>query len=64
MLAKHGTDSILSTRQSLLSRLRDWQDHDGWRVFFDIPSSSITEKKDRPSPMAPPAISDQSQIQG
>jgi RNA polymerase sigma factor (sigma-70 family) len=36
MLTEHRTDSILSTRQSLLSRLRDWQDHDGWRVFFDM----------------------------
>ncbi len=30
-----GTDSLLPTRQSLLSRLRDWQDHTGWREFFD-----------------------------
>jgi RNA polymerase sigma factor (sigma-70 family) len=30
-----GTDSLLPTRQSLLSRLRDWQDHAGWREFFD-----------------------------
>src|SRR5438093_3020848 len=29
------TDSLLPTRQSLLSRLRDWQDQDGWREFFD-----------------------------
>jgi RNA polymerase sigma-70 factor (ECF subfamily) len=31
-----GTDSLLPTRQSLLSRLRDWQDHDGWRQFFEM----------------------------
>lgn len=30
-----GTDSLLPTRQSLLSRLRDWEDHTGWREFFD-----------------------------
>ena len=30
-----GTDSLLSTRQSLLSRLRDWEDQDGWREFFE-----------------------------
>ncbi len=30
-----GTDSLLPTRQSLLSRLRDWQDQAGWREFFD-----------------------------
>jgi RNA polymerase sigma-70 factor (ECF subfamily) len=35
MLTEPGTDSYLPTRQSLLSRLRDWQDHDGWREFFD-----------------------------
>jgi len=29
------TDSLLPTRQSLLSRLRDWQDQDGWREFFE-----------------------------
>jgi RNA polymerase sigma factor (sigma-70 family) len=30
-----GTDSLLPTRQSLLFRLRDWQDQAGWREFFD-----------------------------
>src|SRR3954471_8166628 len=35
MLREPGTDSQLPTRQSLLSRLRDWQDQDGWREFFD-----------------------------
>ena len=35
MSTELGTDSLLPTRQSLLSRLRDWQDHDGWREFFD-----------------------------
>ena len=29
------TDSFLPTRQSLLSRLRDCQDQEGWREFFD-----------------------------
>jgi len=35
MLAEPGTDSLLPTRQSLLTRLRDWQDQEGWREFFD-----------------------------
>jgi RNA polymerase sigma-70 factor (ECF subfamily) len=35
MLTEPNTDSLLPTRQSLLSRLRDWQDQDGWREFFD-----------------------------
>lgn len=30
-----GSDSLVPTRQSLLSRLRDWQDQAGWREFFD-----------------------------
>ena len=28
-------DSFLPTRQSLLSRLKDWDDHESWRDFFD-----------------------------
>lgn len=35
MLTEPGTDSFLPTRQSLLSRLRDCQDQEGWREFFD-----------------------------
>src|SRR5258708_35283154 len=35
MLAEPNTDSLLPTRQSLLSRLRDWQDEAGWREFFN-----------------------------
>jgi len=35
MSTEPSTDSLLPTRQSLLSRLRDWQDQDGWREFFD-----------------------------
>src|SRR5439155_964230 len=35
MLTEPGTDSLLPTRQSLLTRLRDLQDQDGWREFFD-----------------------------
>ena len=31
----HEADSYLPTRQSLLVRLKDWQDHEGWREFFD-----------------------------
>ena len=26
---------IIPTRQSLLSRLKDWSDHDSWKAFFD-----------------------------
>jgi RNA polymerase sigma factor (sigma-70 family) len=29
------TDDSLQTRQSLLSRLRDLDDHESWRLFFD-----------------------------
>lgn len=35
MPTEPNTDSLLPTRQSLLSRLRDCQDQDGWREFFD-----------------------------
>ena len=35
MSAEPRSDSLLPTRQSLLSRLRDWQDQEGWREFFD-----------------------------
>ena len=28
-------DTFLPTRQSLLSRLRNWDDHESWREFFD-----------------------------
>jgi RNA polymerase sigma-70 factor (ECF subfamily) len=35
MSTEPATDSLLPTRQSLLTRLRDWQDQDGWREFFD-----------------------------
>lgn len=35
MSAEPATDTLLPTRQSLFSRLRDWQDQDGWREFFD-----------------------------
>jgi len=28
-------DPFLATRQSLLSRLKDWEDHESWRDFFD-----------------------------
>jgi RNA polymerase sigma factor (sigma-70 family) len=35
MLVEPNTDSLLPTRQSLLSRLCDVQDQDGWREFFD-----------------------------
>jgi len=35
MTAERPTDSLLPTRQSLLSRLRDCEDQQGWREFFD-----------------------------
>ena len=28
-------DPFLATRQSLVSRLKDWDDHESWRDFFD-----------------------------
>ena len=28
-------DELLPTRQSLLSRLRDWDDQESWREFFE-----------------------------
>src|SRR5436305_8026562 len=31
----NATDELIPTRQSLLSRLKDWQDHESWKVFFD-----------------------------
>jgi len=35
MANEPATDSLLPTRQSLLTRLRDSQDNEGWRLFFD-----------------------------
>lgn len=35
LIREPDTDSYLPTRQSLLARLRDWQDDEGWREFFD-----------------------------
>ncbi len=35
MSAEPGTESLVPTRQSLLSRLRDCDDQEGWREFFD-----------------------------
>jgi RNA polymerase sigma-70 factor (ECF subfamily) len=35
MTVEPPTDSLLPTRQSLLSRLRDCEDQQGWREFFD-----------------------------
>jgi RNA polymerase sigma-70 factor (ECF subfamily) len=29
------TDHAIPTRYSLLNRLQDWQDHEGWQDFFD-----------------------------
>jgi RNA polymerase sigma-70 factor (ECF subfamily) len=35
MSAEPRTESLVPTRQSLLSRLRDCEDQEGWREFFD-----------------------------
>lgn len=35
MLLEPDSESVLPTRQSLLARLRDWNDQTGWREFFD-----------------------------
>lgn len=32
---KAGIDEFIPTRQSLLSRLRDWDDQENWRTFFE-----------------------------
>jgi RNA polymerase sigma-70 factor (ECF subfamily) len=32
---KNAADELIPTRQSLLSRLKDWQDQESWRLFFD-----------------------------
>ncbi len=32
---REGADDFIPTRQSLLSRLRDWDDRESWRDFFD-----------------------------
>ncbi|MBI2924964.1 MAG: sigma-70 family RNA polymerase sigma factor [Verrucomicrobia bacterium] len=32
---KTPADELIPTRQSLLSRLKDLEDHDGWKEFFD-----------------------------
>jgi RNA polymerase sigma-70 factor (ECF subfamily) len=31
-----GMEEFLPTRDSLLSRLREWEDHASWRQFFDV----------------------------
>lgn len=35
MTGDTANDTFLPTRQSLLSRLKDWEDKEGWREFFD-----------------------------
>jgi RNA polymerase sigma-70 factor (ECF subfamily) len=35
MIEDPANDSFLPTRQSLLSRLKDWEDQEGWREFFE-----------------------------
>jgi len=36
-----GKDELISTRTTLLERLRDWKDDSSWREFFDIYSRLI-----------------------
>jgi len=36
MTSEPGTEDLLPTRQSLLTRLRDLQDQEGWRAFFEM----------------------------
>lgn len=33
-MTEHQADELIPTRQSLLSRLKDWDDQEGWRDFF------------------------------
>jgi len=32
----HAPDEFIPTRNSLLSRLRDWDDHESWRVVQSL----------------------------
>src|SRR5215468_10732293 len=34
-LGKGGPADLIPTRESLLSRLKNWEDHDSWQDFFD-----------------------------
>ncbi|MGA2863283.1 MAG: sigma-70 family RNA polymerase sigma factor [Verrucomicrobiota bacterium] len=34
-LRSNDANEFIPTRQSLLSRLKDWDDHESWKVFFD-----------------------------
>ena len=36
MIVESPTDSFLPTRRSLLTRLKDWEDQEAWREFFDL----------------------------
>jgi RNA polymerase sigma factor (sigma-70 family) len=36
MTLESPTDSFLPTRRSLLTRLKDWDDQEAWREFFDL----------------------------
>ena len=35
-MATTGTDEFLPTRKSLLTRLKNWDDQEGWREFFEM----------------------------
>jgi RNA polymerase sigma-70 factor (ECF subfamily) len=32
----HESDELLPTRWTLISRLKNWDDHEGWREFFEL----------------------------
>src|SRR6266404_6978520 len=33
--AMNNANELIPTRRTLLSRLKNWNDHDSWKVFFD-----------------------------
>lgn len=35
MSGRENADELIPTRQSLLSRLKNWDDHESWRMFFE-----------------------------
>jgi hypothetical protein len=42
-----GSEEFLPTRNSLLSRLRNWSDQDGWREFLTLTGSFLTALRSR-----------------
>src|SRR6266702_4288637 len=35
MVTNDNVDELIPTRRSLLGRLRNWDDHESWRIFFE-----------------------------